>query len=154
LRGGRSGKEGDYIEKGKAYREYFELVRKSVDAEYDYDILGHFTYCVRYAPYEDKRAALSEFGKEIDGVLKALIARGKILEVNSSNRGAPSEFLPSGELLARYYALGGRKVSFASDAHAPDRIIEKRDVVVNALKEIGFSFITVPVCGEYIEVEL
>lgn len=141
-------------EKGEVYRRYFSLVGKSVDAPYEYDIIGHFTYCTRYAPYEDKRALFSEFGEEIDEVLKAVISRGKILEVNSCNRGLPADFLPSEEILARYFALGGRRVSFASDAHDVSRVLEKRDKVVAALKKIGFTCITVPRRGEYIEVEI
>lgn len=142
------------IEKGKVYRRYFELVKKSVEADYEYDVLGHFTYCVRYAPYADRRATIAEFGKEIDDVLKGLIARDKILEINSSIKGSAGEFLPSREILVRYFKLGGRKVSFASDAHDVGRILEKRELVVSALKEIGFTCLTVPCRGEHIRTEL
>ena len=139
--------------KKAVYEYYFDLVKKSAEVEYEYDILGHLGYCTRYAPYEDKRALLSEFSDEIDGVLKVLIARKKILEVNSSNK-AGDGFLPSAEILARYYALGGRKISFASDAHDVGRIAEKREEIVSVLKTIGFTYITVPCKGEHIEVEI
>jgi hypothetical protein len=45
-------------------------------------------------------------------------------------------------------------VSFGSDAHNHERIMEKRDEVVTALKEIGFTYITVPCRGEHIKVEI
>lgn len=145
---------GHVRDKREVYRGYFALVRKSIDAPYHFDIVGHLCYCTRYAPYEDKRAAVKEFSSEIDGILKRIIERDKILEVNSSNRGAQSEFLPDSDVLRRYYELGGRKVSFASDAHDVSRVLEKRETVVKALKEIGFTRITVPCRGEHIGVEI
>ena len=56
--------------------------------------------------------------------------------------------------MRRYYQLGGRKISFGSDAHGPDRIAEKWDEVVAMLKNIGFTYITVPCRGEHIKVEI
>jgi len=146
------GKTQEIKPKGEIYRRYFELVEKSIFAPYDYDVIGHLTYCIRFAPYTDRRALLSEFSEEIDRVLKAIISRGKILEVNSSNYGLTESFLPSEEILTRYFGLGGRRVSFASDAHHISRVLDKRKLVVSALKRIGFTYIVVPDCGEYIEV--
>ena len=45
-------------------------------------------------------------------------------------------------------------VSYGSDAHFISRIADKRDEVVEMLKEIGFEYVTVPFKGEYIKVEL
>ena len=146
--------DGSVRDKKEVYGHYFDLAKKSAEAEYDYDILAHLTYCIRYAPYEEKLATVKEFSAEIDGVLKAVIARKKILEVNSSNRGGAGAFVPSGEIVARYYALGGRKISYASDAHEVKRVADKRDTVIAALKEIGFTYLTVPCRGEHIEVEI
>jgi histidinol-phosphatase (PHP family) len=147
-------KNGNLREQREVFTEYLTLVRKSVDAQYDYDIIGHLTYCMRYAPYDDKRLRLADYGEEIDGILKAIIARGKILEANSSNRGAPCDFLPDVEVFSRYYELGGRLVSFGSDAHHVDRVLEKRELVTAALKKIGFEYITVPKRGEYLKIEI
>ena len=51
------------------------------------------------------------------------------------------------------YALGGRKVSFASDAHAVSRILYGREQVASVLREIGFPHITVPVRGQHLPAE-
>ncbi|MBQ8658021.1 MAG: histidinol-phosphatase HisJ family protein [Clostridia bacterium] len=149
-------KSGDRGEKSKAqaYREYFESVRASLDAPYPYDIVGHIGYCTRYAPYEDRAATLAEFQSEIDGILKRIIELEKILELNSSNKGGVSPFLPSREILERYFALGGRKVSFGSDAHYVSRVMDKWEEAIALLKEIGFTYLTVPCRGEHIEVEI
>ena len=41
-------------DKAYAYRSYLEAVRKSLDAPYGYDIVGHIGYVSRNAPYPDK----------------------------------------------------------------------------------------------------
>lgn len=133
----------------EAYRTYLEKVRESLDAPYPYDIIAHIGYVSRNAPYSDNLLHYADFPDLFDDILSVIIARGKILEVNSSARGA-GDFLPGEDILARYFALGGRKISFASDAHRADRILQGRDTVVRALKKIGFTGITVPDRGEHL----
>jgi len=62
--------------------------------------------------------------------------------------------LPAEPILRRYYELGGRKISFGSDAHLTERIGDKREEVMEMLKKIGFTYVTVPFRGEYIKIEL
>lgn len=144
--------DGTLKDKKQAYGEYLQLVKRSLDAPYPYDIVAHVGYCIRYAPYDDVSITLAEFGAEIDEVLKGVIQRDKILEVNSGYKGGLC--LATEEMLRRYYQLGGRKVSFASDAHNTERILEKREQIVALLKEIGFTYITVPCKNEHIKVEI
>ncbi len=145
---------GEIRPKNEVYGEYFALIKRSVEADYYYDIVGHLGYCTRYAPYEDKSATYAEFLKEWDSVLKAVIERDKILEINSSNKLGVSPTLPDRDILERYYELGGRKVSFGSDAHFKERIADKREFIVSMLKEIGFTVLTVPDNGKHYKVEL
>lgn len=140
--------------KKEVYTEYCQLVRRSLDAPYPYDIVGHFGYVSRYYPQDDRVFSLAEFGDEIDEVLKTVIAKDKILEVNASAHGLKQICLPSEEILRRYYALGGRKISYASDAHQTSSILRGREQIVALLKEIGFTYLTVPCRGEHIKVEL
>ena len=137
-----------------AYSRYFEKVLRSLGAPYPYDIVGHLGYVSRNAPYADKKLRYEDFADFYDEILRTVIVKDKILEVNTSARGAGSDFLPDCDVLARYFELGGRKVSYASDAHDTSRILEKQEKVVAALKAIGFPHITVPVCGRHISVEL
>ena len=97
---------------------------------------------------------LEEFGEQIDDILKTIIRKDKILEINSSNKQLPNRTLPADYIVERYYQLGGRKVSFGSDSHFPERILDKWDEVVAMLKRIGFTHLTVPCRGEHIKVEL
>ena len=143
-----------YNDKKKIYGEYLRLVRASLDAPYPYDIVGHIGYAARYVSFEDKTIYLEEFGEQIDDILLTIIRKDKILEINTANKTLPNRTLPAEHIIERYFALGGRKVSFGSDAHFVERIADKRDEVVAMLKKIGFTYITVPFRGEHIKVEI
>ena len=140
--------------KKETYENYLRLVRKSLDAPYPYDIVGHIGYIARYVPFADRGFSLCEFGDAIDSILRAIIQKDKILEVNSANKNLENRTLPAWEIVERYFELGGRKISFGSDAHFVERIADKREEVVQELKRIGFTYITVPFRGEHIKVEL
>ncbi|MBP3423124.1 MAG: histidinol-phosphatase HisJ family protein [Clostridia bacterium] len=140
--------------KEEIYRMYLRLIRKSLDVPYYYDIVGHIGYIARYVPFEDRSFSLEEFGEEIDDILKTIIAKDKILELNSSTKNLPQLCLPDLSIVQRYYDLGGRKVSYGSDAHFTSRILDKREEICAALKKIGFTYITVPFKGEHIKVEI
>lgn len=133
--------------KRQAYRGYLLRVLESLSAPYAYDIVGHIGYVARNAPYEDRLLRYEDEAALFDEILGGVIARQKILEVNSSGRGA-GDFIPNPDLLARYFAMGGRLVSFASDAHDAARICDKRGDVVAALRAVGFTHICVPDCGK------
>ena len=137
-----------------AYSRYLEQVLASLNALYRYDIVGHLGYVCRNAPYADRSIRYVDYASLYDQILKKIIQNDVILEVNSSSRGASSDFLPDTDVLRRYFELGGRKISFGSDAHNTDRIADKRDVVSAALREIGFTHITVPCNGKHTKVEL
>jgi len=130
--------------KERAYRAYLETVRNSLDAPYRYDIVAHIGYVARNAPYADKKLRYADFSDVLDDILRTIVARGKILEVNTSSRQAGSDFLPDADILTRYFQLGGRKISVSSDAHDVSRVCEKYETVLSALKRIGFSYLTVP----------
>jgi histidinol-phosphatase (PHP family) len=141
-------------DKATTYRMYLGIIRRSLDAPYPYDIVGHIGYIARYVPYADRSFSLDEFGAEIDDILLTIIKKDKILEINSASKMQETMTLPSENILRRYFELGGRKVSFGSDAHFVARIADKREEVVKMLKEIGFTYVTVPFRGEHIKVEI
>ncbi len=141
-------------DKKHTYENYLRLVRKSLDVPYPYDIVGHIGYIARYVPFQDKRLSLREFGEQIDDILLAIIRKDKILEVNSANKNLENRTLPAFEIVERYFELGGRKISFGSDAHFIERIADKREEVAETLRKIGFTYLTVPCKGEHIKVDL
>lgn len=137
-----------------AYNAYLYRVLESLDAPYPYDIVAHIGYCSRNATYPDPKIHYEEFSDVIDQILKRIIAKNKILEVNTSSKTAGSPFIPDIDILTRYYEMGGRNVSFASDAHLAARIAEKYDLVCNALKKIGFQQLCIPFRGKRIFISL
>ena len=142
------------MSKAEIYGRYLQLVRNSLDVEYHYDIVGHIGYAARYVPFADKDFDLENFGAQIDDILQTIIKKDKILEVNSASKQLPNHTLPAEHIIERYYQLGGRKVSFGSDAHFQERIGNKWAEVVGMLKRIGFTHVTVPCRREHIKVEL
>ncbi len=139
-------------DKAAIYGEYLKTVRQSLDAVYHYDIVGHMEYAVRYVPFEEKSIEIAEFGEQIEDILQTIVDKNKILEVNSSTYKLPRFCIPNIGILKKYYELGGRQITFGSDAHNTVRIGDKRDLIINALKEIGFEYLTIPMRGEYIKV--
>lgn len=137
-----TGKSKDY-----AYRTYLERVRESLEAPYHYDIVAHIGYVSRQAPYKNPKINYEDYPAEYDDILKTIIKKDKILEINSSARKAGSEYLPDFDILWRYRALGGFHVSFGSDAHDTSRICDGRETVIAALKNLGFTHITVPIAN-------
>ena len=142
--------------KDKAYARYLMEVLQSLDVPFDYDIVGHLGYCERYVPYEDKKFYYAEYQELFDEIFKKIIEKDKILEVNgkSDKDGNGPLFCPNEELLTAYYNAGGRKISYASDAHDTKSIMQNREAIMAVLKRIGFEYLTVPVRGEHIEVEI
>ena len=141
-------------DKAEVYSEYLQLVLQSLHVPYAYDIVGHLGYPVRYAPYQDKAMRYQDFAQDFDKVLKTIIEKNKILEVNASANGSGELSFACPDVLKRYFELGGRQVSYASDAHSKQSVLRGREQVVEMLKQIGFTYVTVPCKGEYIKVEI
>ena len=130
--------------KKNAYLAYLDCVRESLDAPYRYDIVGHIGYVARNAPYPDPVLRYEDFPDPIDDILKTIILRRKILEVNASVRTAGTPVLPGTDILTRYFELGGREISFSSDAHSADALARGRETAIGILRAIGFTHLTVP----------
>ncbi|MFA6866835.1 MAG: histidinol-phosphatase HisJ family protein [Clostridia bacterium] len=128
-------------DKNTAYMRYFEKVYRSLDASYPYQTISHIGYVRKNAPYEDATINYLDYKDVIDKILKKIIALDKCLEINTNTKN--KGILPEREIIEKYYELGGRKISYASDAHSVDRICEGYEDVAKMVKEIGFEYWTV-----------
>lgn len=108
-------------------------------ADYPYQIVGHIGYPSRYAPFGDRRMLYADHAAMFDKILKAIVARGVCLELNTSTK-SETEFLPDKSIAERYIELGGREFTFGSDAHDLKRFGEKEDKVKAFLSERGMGF--------------
>ena len=84
--------------------------------------------------------------QELENALAQRIAQSdKILELNTSSMGGPSDDPMAGEYLLRaYYRHGGRTVCIGSDAHDAAVLCRKFDEAISLLKNIGFSHVVYP----------
>lgn len=107
------------MDKATAYGKYFRQMAEEI-ALADFDALGHIDYICRTAPYDNPEIDYATFHAEIDKVLKIVVERGKVMEINTrrfDNHRAILELVP---VYKKYRALGGRFVTIGSDAHKVD----------------------------------
>lgn len=108
-------------DKATAYGKYFAQMADEA-AACDYDVLGHIDYICRAAPYDNPEIDYATFKAAIDAVLKIVVERGKVLELNTRRFGsarAVNELVP---VYKKYRALGGQFVTIGSDAHNVDAV--------------------------------
>ena len=103
-------------DKATAYKKYFEQMAAEI-AVADFDALGHIDYICRAAPYDNPEIDYPTFAAQIDAVLKIVVEREKVLELNTRrfySARAVEELVP---VYKKYRELGGRYVTIGSDAH-------------------------------------
>ena len=122
------------------YKEYLEKVYKSVNADYPWQIVGHLGYPARYAPKNEREFSFENYSRELTDILKAIIANGKFLKINSSTK-SEKPFMPSEDILKKYADIGGKFVTFGSDAHSLDRYCEKIAEVEKIINKYGFTLV-------------
>lgn len=130
-------------EKLDAYNKYLDAVYESLFVPYDYQVVGHIGYVIRYAPFEDISICTPEFHAKIDDILNEIVSQDKTIEINTRIRKEGYNQLPEDYMLKRFKELGGTKVAYASDAHRPEEIAGKYDIGVEAAKKAGFEYWTV-----------
>lgn len=137
---------GEYYigkEKGDAYRRYFETMFGCMKALENFDILGHFDYIARYAPYKDKQVTYREFGDHLDTIFRYLSGNGKVLEINTKSYNTEEKHFTvlDENIIRRYAELGGEAVSLGSDAHRAERIGEDFRKYAELSKKCGIKYI-------------
>ena len=127
----------DGVDPAKILKEYFELTLENLKLFDDYDVLGHLDYLTRYVPDGDNSYySYQRYSKEIDAILLHIIKNDKGLDLNSKPifKGG-TDPNPHRDVLKRYKELGGKIITFGSDAHKPEGVAGSFDV----LKEIALS---------------
>lgn len=120
--------------------DYFTDVLENVQRQ-DFDILPHLTCPLRYICGKyGRKVDLSPYADLVDEILNTVIQRQIALEVNTSGLDTSfSELFPNVSILRRYFDLGGRILTFGSDAHTSDRTGYGFARLTAILDEIGFS---------------
>ena len=125
-----------------AYSLYLETIFHEMTWLKDFDIMGHYDYIVRYAPYPQTCLRYRDFSDILDEMFRYLISEGKALEVNTKSyqdyKGR--NVTPDLEVLKRYRDLGGEIVSLGSDSHDPGRVGHEFVRFAALLKSLGFRW--------------
>lgn len=129
--------------KDEAYTAYFQAVYDMIVTQPVFHCLGHLDLVRRHKGYGDNTIDYDKFGAVIDEILRALIKRGKGLEVNTAGiRYGVGSMHPDMPILKRYRALGGEIITCGSDAHRADHVAMNIKEAYALLKECGFTYVS------------
>lgn len=127
----------------KLLRAYFDEVLELVEWG-NFDVLAHLTYPLRY--YYAKsgiKVPLEAYKSQTDEILHLLAEKEKALEINAAGLRQPiNELAPPLALLKRFKELGGKYVTYGSDAHFAEHLCAGIDEAYTAIREAGFREIT------------
>lgn len=123
----------------EAYRIYLEDILRCIRGMDDFDILGHYDYIARYAPYPES-VRYADFPDQFDAILRFLAENGKSLELNTKTYylkpdGSP---VPDPAVYRRFRELGGEAISLGSDAHKTEHIGHRFREFAALAREWGF----------------
>ena len=121
-----------------AYRKYFAAMAEEAAVE-DFDVLGHIDYICRAATYENPEIDYETFKPEIDEVLKIIVERGKILELNTRRLNKKIAVDALKPVYKRYKQLGGTFVTIGSDAHVVEAVGANFDVALKFVEELNLK---------------
>lgn len=133
-----------YLDKDwkKAYGLYLETIYKEMVWLKDFDIMGHYDYIVRYAPYPESCMRYRDFSDVMDEMMIYIIQEGKALEINTKSYQDHKGRLVTldCEVLQRYRELGGEIISLGSDSHVPESTGNNFPHFAALLKSMGFRW--------------
>jgi histidinol-phosphatase (PHP family) len=127
-----------------AFRAYF-LEMLNLARYGDFDILAHLDYPARYCrPYSGDAYDICEYEPEIRPVLRALIERGKGIEINtgSMRKRLPAPCPPQ-PVVNWYRELGGAILTVGSDAHRSQDVGADVTHALHMARTAGFTHIAV-----------
>ncbi|MBQ9437351.1 MAG: histidinol-phosphatase HisJ family protein [Lachnospiraceae bacterium] len=111
--------------------------------DYDYDVIGHCTYPLRYLVERGFPLDMRLFMEELRELFKIVIERGKGIEFNVAGIcRATKVLLPEIPLIKEYFSLGGEILTIGSDAHILDHVGAPIREGMNLLKDAGIRYIT------------
>lgn len=125
-----------------AYGKYLETICSEMIWLKDFDIMGHYDYIARYAPYPEATIMYRDFSDIFDTMFRYLIEEGKALEINTKSYmqyNGRDVTLDKGVLM-RYKEMGGEIISLGSDSHDPMRPGDRFDHFADLLRSLGFRW--------------
>ncbi len=126
----------------QAYGRYLETICREMTWLKDFDIMAHYDYVARYAPYPQASIMYRDFSDILDTMFTYLIQEGKALEINTKSYQKYNGRTPQldTELLRRYREMGGEFISLGSDSHDPERTGDKFGHYAALIRSLGFRW--------------
>lgn len=127
-----------------AYGHYLEtLYDEMVWLGDRFDIMGHYDYVTRYAPYPECSILYKDFPDILDSMLRHLAENGKALEINTKTYQDFKGRTPvlDKNILMRYRELGGEIISLGSDSHDADRVGFNFERTAALVSKCGFRYL-------------
>lgn len=117
---------------------YFNEMKQMLN-ETDMDVLCHITCPLRYIVGRyNRKVSLSDYGDQIEEILKTAISRDLVFEINTSSVDI-YDFMPSFDIIKQYVDLGGRKFSFGSDSHVAENVGNNIEQATKQLAVLGIK---------------
>lgn len=121
----------------RAYMRYLERELECVKLHDDFDVLGHLTYVCK-SPNNPFHAPLpyDKCSEIADEIMRAVISKGKGIEINTSGVDRGVDLLPSLDYVRRFRELGGEIITVGSDSHNDIRVGQYCAEAIEGLRDI------------------
>lgn len=109
-----------------------------------FDVLAHLTYPMRYFYLKAGiEVDLNDYSQKVDEILSLLAKTDKALEINTAGlRQKINKLSPETDIVKRFKELGGKYVTFGSDAHFAEDLTAGINEAYEAMKQAGFTHFT------------
>ena len=127
-----------------AYWHYLEtLFEELMWLRNRFDIMGHFDYVTRYAPYPECSIYYKDYPDLLDQMLRFLAENGKALEINTKTYQDYNGRTPvlDKNILIRFRELGGEMISLGSDSHDAEMVGHNFEYFAGYVKSCGFRYL-------------
>ena len=126
----------------QAYGTYLETLYNEAVFLRDFDIIGHYDYVARYAPYPQDSIRYRDFADIFDTMFRYLVENGKCLEINTKpcTGSKGRQTVVDLDILSRYREMGGEIISLGSDSHVASLVGEGFEKYSAMLRSLGFRW--------------
>ena len=125
----------------EAYGRYLEAYLREMKWLGDrFDIMGHFDYITRYAPYPKESILYRDFPGLFDEILRFLAENGKAIEINTKTYKTYRMRTPQldRDIFIRFMELGGEAIVLGSDSHDCEQVGYRFEYYAQFVKSLGF----------------
>jgi histidinol-phosphatase (PHP family) len=119
------------------YIDYYDSIIEMVNTQdFDFDIVSHLDLPKKFNKFPENTDTIMD---KVLEVLKAIKKRDLVIEINTSGfRKEVKEQYPSIDIIKKIYELN-IPILLSSDAHNPNDIAYRFDLMIKILKNIGFT---------------